>query len=84
MTYLYDKDLSVPGWEIKIDALANYGYWENTTTGAGGSVWFIGLAMVAGDAVPVPVVNEIVKAGYIIDPPFHAPPAPPVNLDRRK
>jgi hypothetical protein len=45
MAYSFDMDLSVDGWDIKIDPAADYGYFEwvggdNTDPSCTGGLWF--------------------------------------------
>ncbi len=40
MTYEYTQDLSTLDWEVKIDPVHMYGFWEEKATGAGGPLWF--------------------------------------------
>jgi hypothetical protein len=39
MAYTFDKDVSIPDYEIKIDTKAEYGYFEHNEHGASGGMW---------------------------------------------
>jgi hypothetical protein len=85
----FNHDYSTTEWEIKVDGLANYGYWEHKETGQGGQIWFAPAAprageMTAGDAVPAEVVEILLAADYVIDTPFRGPAWPKPVIERRK
>lgn len=89
MTHEYTQDLSTAHWEIKIDPVANYGYFERNSDGEGGSLWFENGELVDYDGVfelSQSVVQALRGAGYILGKEYDPDPpaAPKVNLERRR
>lgn len=88
MTYEYTKDLSTATYVIMIDPVANYGYWEEKATGAGGQLWFIPAAPYTGELVdgryglPDAVAEALQLAEYFIES-WVPPPAPEPEERRR-
>ncbi|MBI5270676.1 MAG: hypothetical protein HY856_13475 [Burkholderiales bacterium] len=75
--YTFDRDLSFPGFTLKIDTMAGYGYFERDTGGEGG-LQFENRELIDYDGayfLPTPVGLALRRAGYKVgDECFNDPP----------
>lgn len=94
MTYQYTQDLSTARYEIKIDPIALYGYFERNSDGSGGGLWFgkcddQSIELLDYDGV-LQLAQEVVQAlrgaGYYLDETHDPDPPrkPVVSLERRR
>lgn len=70
MAYNFTQTARVCKWEVKVDPVAHYGYFEHDTYGEGGGLWFEGNDLSDYDgvfALPMGVVEAIRSLGYSVD-----------------
>lgn len=63
----YTLSTTVSKWDVRISPSTNYGYFEHTSTGAGGGLWFTGKELRDYDGVfelPRNVRRGIRNLGY--------------------
>lgn len=93
MTYEFNQDLSTDKWDIKIDTLALYGYFERNSDGEGGGLWFdrdgpngmVELMDYDGvSCLPQSIVKALRDAGYYLDETFDPELEPTTELERRR
>ena len=68
--YSFNQDLSTERYTVQVDTAAQYGYFENNTTGTGGGLWFQDNVLVDYDGVfelPKQVHAALVGAGYNLE-----------------
>jgi hypothetical protein len=68
--YSFDLNLSTDAYALEIDTAAQYGYFQNNTTGTEGGLWFDGLTLVDYDGVtelPKTVATALNHAGFNLD-----------------
>ena len=68
--YTFDLNLSTPSHTIEVDTAAEYGYFQNNTTGTEGGLWFDGLALIDYDGVydlPKQVYAALTNAGFNLE-----------------
>lgn len=70
MTYNFDRKNVVEQYQVEIDSVAQYGYFENMIHGGGGGLWFSENALVDYDGVwelPKHVIVAIAQLGFNVD-----------------
>jgi hypothetical protein len=68
--YNFDLNLSTDAYALEIDTAAQYGYFQNNTTGTEGGLWFDGLTLVDYDGVfelPKHVYTALAHAGFNLE-----------------
>lgn len=87
----YNITLDTDVFEIRIDSLAMYGYWEfRPMNGVGGKIWFGAAAphageVLSGDGIPGGVAAVLTQAGYLVNEAFIIPnPVEEGEKERRR
>jgi hypothetical protein len=68
--YNFNLNLSTDAYALEIDTAAQYGYFQNNTTGTEGGLWFDGLRLSDYDGVydlPKSVYTALVHAGFNLE-----------------
>lgn len=68
--YHFNQDLSTERYTVQIDTTAQYGYFQNDTTGTEGGLWFADNALIDYDGVfelPNEVFSALTTANYNLE-----------------